>query len=503
MTPAVRQALTASKVRTGRISTGQVRVPLSDFPASMRGSGWTDAVLRAIDQGRAEIALATYSSGPLEFLASSDAIKIDGVRVPLSPNGAQAVADKLGMMLPTAKVIDLLFEQAENRLPILTSDVNDLSKAHVIEFSKRLDAAASVDARNANLGKQWVLTTKGPGFGNYGWLSTKPTGIPGEGPSETLPGVRGVQAPVGTRHNAAHIDYSQLPIFVSVSDATLQGEKVSDIRELFASEETARLLSSDGTDTPLSVPRVAGSSEFTAFEYPLLSHIENASDGDLVALGNAAIQAGLDPVCIAAVMSAESRFMPDAWNKPASGDPERGASGLIQFIPSTLRTVTKRLDLPEIKPSEFRELSFREQVPYVIEFYRPFGKLGDCGDYYLGTFCGNASLPDDTVIAEEGSPEKSPCASVSKDAVWKSNSALLKDGSRTSFLQASPGVITAGSVRAVARNRVSAGRARGIRVARLGGEPEDVGPPVRRFSPKVIAFSIGTAILTAVVVARS
>jgi hypothetical protein len=82
---------------------------------------------------------------------------------------------------------------------------------------------------------------------NYGWL------MPGSqwagirlGPSVSIPGVGGIQAPPGTRHGFLEADYSQVARLVARHGATLDGEPIEDLAEVLADPNLAPLLSHEG-----------------------------------------------------------------------------------------------------------------------------------------------------------------------------------------------------------------------------------------------------------------
>ena len=92
---------------------------------------------------------------------------------------------------------------------------------------------------------------------------------------------------------------------------------------------------------------------------------------ELVRIGD---RLSLDPDGMSAVMSQESGYDPAIVNKVS------GATGLIQFMPSTaelLGTTTAAL----------RRMGDAQQLTYVEKFFRPFaGRLETPGDFYMATF---------------------------------------------------------------------------------------------------------------------
>ena len=78
-----------------------------------------------------------------------------------------------------------------------------------------------------------------------------------------------------------------------------------------------------------------------------------------------AARLGANPLAIAAVAHAETGMQPAAF------DPRSNAGGLIGFMPFILRGLGWTGT-----PEEFRQLSAREQIPYVERYYRPYARYG-------------------------------------------------------------------------------------------------------------------------------
>lgn len=111
----------------------------------------------------------------------------------------------------------------------------------------------------------------------------------------------------------------------------------------------------------------------------------------LAAFAAMAAAAGVDADHLAAVVSNESRFRPDAEN------PDTHAIGLIQFMPSTAALLGTSTD-------ELRRLSATEQLPYVAKFFGRYLHQLAPRDVYLAVFWPAAiGKPDETTLFEEGS----------------------------------------------------------------------------------------------------
>ena len=104
----------------------------------------------------------------------------------------------------------------------------------------------------------------------------------------------------------------------------------------------------------------------------------------------------INPNWLLLVMWKESRINPKALNK------DGGASGLIQFIPSTAKGLGTTIE-------DIRNMDAIEQLDYVYKYFKPFiGKLNSAQDLYLVTFLPVAlGKEDDFVLQAKGlSPEK-------------------------------------------------------------------------------------------------
>lgn len=120
---------------------------------------------------------------------------------------------------------------------------------------------------------------------------------------------------------------------------------------------------------------------------------------------------GIDVNWLLAVMYKESGLNEKAVNKNG------GATGLIQFMPSTARglgTTTANL----------LQMSNVEQLDYVYLYFKPMtGKIHSYGDLYMYTFFPAAvGKSDDTVIKAKNLPadtiaKANPVADLNKDSV--------------------------------------------------------------------------------------
>jgi hypothetical protein len=177
-------------------------------------------------------------------------------------------------------------------------------------------------------------------------------------------------------------------------------------------------------------------------------------------------EAGFDPVAIAAVIEVESnRSWSPSIHGPAGtfSDPPGYPIGLIQFAPSTARSLGTTTD-------QLERMSFAEQLPYVVAYYRMFGgpdAFREPGDYYLAGWGTSPRTSGDAVLALEGS------------AKYRGNPALDLD---------KDGTIYAHELRDLVNRWIANGRSRGIWQIDV---TQAVTIPVRVVNPQ--GAQIGTA----------
>lgn len=188
-------------------------------------------ILTAIREGRAHVEWADlvseHNGNKLTMRVFRDAMKVDGIRRPVNAREMQQVADLTFCMMPTPKILDLIWVEAgktgirfdpvinhggkivANLTPEIVSPLVD------IEVEKFLDKPGKLIA---SVGKYWVLSNRlaqwqSMAFGrsnacNYGWHSSK--GLY----QGVTPGLKVWQS-MGYRHNDSHVDPSQVIRLVS------------------------------------------------------------------------------------------------------------------------------------------------------------------------------------------------------------------------------------------------------------------------------------------------
>jgi len=187
-------------------------VPTSGPPSSGRSSPlpWqvTQAdVLEAVRSGRAEFAFVELPGAPGVFV-TADALKVDGIRVPVTARTTQAVCDFLGCHPTTPAVEDMI--QGAATVPVVppTEDWRTMqTEAAVRHFNSRIDEQVAGRAGLVScVGKSWVLSNAEldhPGRAvNYGMFRP-------DGPYNSVSGRFRLWQQPSWAHNPDHWDYSQ------------------------------------------------------------------------------------------------------------------------------------------------------------------------------------------------------------------------------------------------------------------------------------------------------
>lgn len=186
---------------------------------------------------------------------AADALQVmdgdEAVRINVTPRTAQRIADALEAILPTPRICDLVWEQADVRIPPSFQAAN----ATMAHTSRMLQHHRAVEAKVAgrtglieNVGKHWViterLTEEQDRAANYGWYDHA---------APTLRGAHRIWQNVGLAHNLEHVDYSQVLRLVRRT-CEVDGEEM-DITDVLADPDLAGLVSDEG---PLSFWRIPG-----------------------------------------------------------------------------------------------------------------------------------------------------------------------------------------------------------------------------------------------------
>ena len=127
---------------------------------------------------------------------------------------------------------------------------------------------------------------------------------------------------------------------------------------------------------------------------------------------NIATDLGIDASVLMRIMKMESGVSPSRQNK-------QGATGLIQFMPSTAISLGTTTD-------DLKNMSAVDQLDYVWKYYKMVGvRPGmDVGDVYMLNFLPKyAKAPDNTVLGQQGGGTL-PGTNISMDAIWNQNPAF-------------------------------------------------------------------------------
>ncbi len=230
-----------------------------------------NAILSLVKQGLFEASWASITSqvgvNTAEFQVFSDAMKIEGVRVNVSAETAQMVADMLGCSLLTPKLADLMWVQRQVTLTPFPRPITATTAA-MFAHSAQIDAALIAQGNPKGLiqtvGKHWVIdqalaTSPGRAM-NYGWhfSGSNYQGIAGEATASLLKAANGSYVRMiqgrGTAHDMHHVDYSQICVLVSRS-CKVNGVDM-DLHDVLKDPHLASLASHQGVLSVLRQPGV-------------------------------------------------------------------------------------------------------------------------------------------------------------------------------------------------------------------------------------------------------
>jgi hypothetical protein len=228
-----------------------------------------NALLGYVSNGRFQVEYSTLKSTHgdhvAEFQVFSDALKIEGIRINVSAETQQKIADCLGCLLLTPKLADLMWIQREVTLKPFPRPITASTEA-MVEHSSKIDAALVKLGNPTGLiqtvGKHWVIDNDihaGKAM-NYGWHfeGANFQGISGE-VSATLSKdshgqfVRLIQGR-GTAHDMHHVDYSQTCVLVA-RGCVVDGQ-AQDLLAVLQDPELAPLASHQGALRVLRQPGV-------------------------------------------------------------------------------------------------------------------------------------------------------------------------------------------------------------------------------------------------------
>lgn len=230
------------------------------------------AIFQAVLDGRTTNEWAkitsSYKDHTAEFNVFADALKLEGVRVNVSAETEQKIADAMGCLLLTPKLADLLWAQAAVRVAPRPRPITATTKAmveHSFDIDKQLQGNPTEGLLIQTVGKHWVidelLAQKPNRAMNYGWHfeGSNFQGLTGEVCASLMKDpktgayCRLIQGR-GTAHDMHHSDYSQICVLVART-CTVDGME-RDLGDILQDPELAYLANQTGKMTVLRQPGV-------------------------------------------------------------------------------------------------------------------------------------------------------------------------------------------------------------------------------------------------------
>lgn len=237
---------------------------ISSLPKDTASPAYDAAVLASLPSVDS-LTFATVTSGfgghAGEFLVLADALAVEGIRINASASLQQTIADRLGCLLLTAKLADLLYLQRGVTLLPQPQPISSAVTA-MVAHSKRVDAALQAAGAPQGpvvqtVGKHWILdndTLSHPGKAcNYGWHFPGSSFDGSRWGAAVTPGLRLIQDR-GWFHDITHVDYSQTVVLVHRS-CKVDGSQ-RDLAEVYQNPALAPLVSHQGALSALRQPGV-------------------------------------------------------------------------------------------------------------------------------------------------------------------------------------------------------------------------------------------------------
>jgi hypothetical protein len=228
---------------------------LDDFPENLLKS--QNLILSLLDSPRCYWNFVylkyTENNNTIILEVFDDALKIDGVRVPVSALTQQIIANKFGCLLPTAKISDLIYLLSNVKLTPTTRPIST-KKSDILDNHSKIQAKLVNQPNNSlisNVGKDWVIDASwlGKGAINHGWQFI----------GDTFEGISGTNNPallkfnnqifkdiqwLGRKHNINHLDYSQVCRLVNRS--CILNNKVVDLVDVLKDPKLCSIVSHSG-----------------------------------------------------------------------------------------------------------------------------------------------------------------------------------------------------------------------------------------------------------------
>jgi len=232
------------------------------------GQAREDWLFQAICAGRGDYTFADLTASipghSATFKVFADSLKIDGIRINVSAETEQKIADTLGCLLLTPRLADLMWIQKSAKLaphPRLITSATSAMIAHSAQIDADLAALGYSGGIVCTVGKHWCIDNdlnSHPGRAeNYGWhFEGVLSGIPAENTASKDANGRYMQIIQGRgwAHDMHHVDYSQVCVLVS-RKCTVDGID-ADLMDVLRDPTLAPLASHQGVMHVLRQPGV-------------------------------------------------------------------------------------------------------------------------------------------------------------------------------------------------------------------------------------------------------
>lgn len=238
-----------------------------NWPTNLLDPSYGSSLLAAVTSANYELSWVPLEVGPLKLLVTARPLRVEGVFVNVSATLQQQIADALGAMLPTPKLMDLMWLARAATIAPFTMPIAATSAA-------MLSASEGVDGRITTAGdpsgilvlqKTWCIGNSlaaHPGRAmNYGFFcipnqaNNAYSGINTEAcVSISNPQQGRVIQGQGWAHDSSHLDYSQwCPL---VHRSCMVNDSPSDLVNVLQDATLASLISHEGPLTVLRQPGV-------------------------------------------------------------------------------------------------------------------------------------------------------------------------------------------------------------------------------------------------------
>jgi hypothetical protein len=238
---------------------GGAAVPEASWPKNLLDPSYARMVLDAVRSHEHDLTWTNVQAGRVGFFINARPLRIGGVFVNVSATLQQELADLLGAMLPTPKMMDAAWLMRAATIDVVTLPIASTSAA-MLRASQKLDAeilAAGDPAGCMLCQKTWalgnsLLAHRGRAM-NYGDFVIPTSGTSWRGiATEACVSIRDpAQGRViqgqGWAHDPSHLDYSQVGWFV-LRECTVDGAR-ADMHDVLQDKTLAPFVSHEGVIT--------------------------------------------------------------------------------------------------------------------------------------------------------------------------------------------------------------------------------------------------------------